>query len=56
MGRQYQGMDRDDLVSSARAAEETTRSGKGDVVKLSVVPQRPHKVMGWTRFDYIFWD
>ena len=34
-----------DFASSTRAAEDGTR-WKGIVVKSSVVPQRPHKIMG----------
>ena len=34
-----------DFASSTRATEDGTR-WKGIVVKSSVVPQRPHKVMG----------
>ena len=34
-----------DFASSTRAAEDRIR-WKGIVVKSSVVPQRPHKVMG----------
>ena len=34
-----------DFASSTRAAKDRTRR-KGTVVKSSVVPQRPHKVMG----------
>ena len=34
-----------DFASSARPDEDSTR-WKGIVVKSSVVPQRPHKVMG----------
>ena len=34
-----------DFASSTRAAEDRTR-WEGIVVKLSVVPQQPHKVMG----------
>ena len=34
-----------DFASSTRAAEDRAR-WKGIVVKLSVVPQRPHKLMG----------
>ena len=39
-----------DFANSARAAEDRTR-WKGIVVKSSVVPQRPHNVMGYTRPD-----
>ena len=34
-----------DFASSTGAAEDRTR-GKGIVVKSSMVPQQPHKVMG----------
>ena len=34
-----------DFASSTRAAEDRTR-WKGILLKSSVVPQRPHKVMG----------
>ena len=34
-----------DFASSPRAAEDRTRC-KGIVVKSSVVPQRPHKIIG----------
>ena len=34
-----------DFASSARTAEDRTR-WKGIAVKSSVIPQRPHKVMG----------
>ena len=34
-----------DYASSTRAAEDMTR-WKESVVKSSVVPQRPHKIMG----------
>ena len=40
--KEWTGMEFD---SSTRAAEDMTR-WKGIVVKSSVVPQRPHKVMG----------
>ena len=39
-----------DFACSTRAAEVRTR-WKGIVVKVSVVPQRPHKILGWTRLD-----
>ena len=39
-----------DYASSTRAAEDRTR-WKEIVVKSSLVPQRPHKVMGKTRLD-----
>ena len=46
--KKWKGMD---FASSAtRAAEDRTR-WKGVVVKSSVVPKRPCKVMGWTRLD-----
>ena len=45
--KEWTGMD---FASSTRAAEDRTR-WKGIVVKSSVVLQRPHKVMGWTRLD-----
>ena len=47
--KKWTGMD---FASSTRAAKDRTR-WKGIVVKASVVSQRPHKVMGWTRLDYI---
>ena len=40
--KEWTGMD---FASSTRAAEDRTR-WKGTVVKSSVVPRRPHKVMG----------
>ena len=40
--KEWTGMD---FVSLTRAAEDKTR-WKGIVVKSSVMPQRPHKVMG----------
>ena len=40
--KEWTGMD---FASSTRAAEDRTR-WKGIVVKSSVVPRRPHKVMG----------
>ena len=39
-----------DFVSSTRTAEDRTR-WKGIVVKSSVVPRRPRKVMGQTRLN-----
>ena len=39
-----------DFASSTRAAEDRTR-WKGIVIKSSVVPQRPHNVMGYNRLD-----
>ena len=39
-----------DYASSTRAAEDRTR-WKEIVVKSSLVPQRPHKIMGYTRLD-----
>ena len=39
-----------DFASSTRAAEDRTR-WKGIVVKSSVVPQQPHKIMGYARID-----
>ena len=41
-----------DFASSNRAAEDRTR-WKGVIAKSSVVPQRPCKVMGYTRLDSI---
>ena len=48
MGRQYKNIKElagVDFASSTRAAEDRSR-WKGIVVKSSVVPRRPHKVMG----------
>ena len=45
--KEWTGMD---FASLTRATEDRTRR-KGIVVKLSVVPQHPHKVMEWTRLD-----
>ena len=44
------------FASTTRAAEGRARS-KGLVVKSSVVPKRPCKVMTYTRLDYdlFFW-
>ena len=39
-----------DFASSSRAAEDRTR-WKEIVIKSSVVPQRPPKVMGYTKLD-----
>ena len=39
-----------DFAGSTRAPEDRT-SWQGIVVKSSVVPQRPRKVMGYTRLD-----
>ena len=50
MGRQFKDWTGMAFASSARAAEDRIR-WKGIVVKSSMVPQRPPKVMGWTRLD-----
>ena len=45
VGRQYQRVDRNELASSTRAAENRSR-WKGIAANSSVVLRRPAKVMG----------
>ena len=45
VGKQYQRVDRNRIVSSTRVAENRTR-WKGIAANLSVVPRRPSEVMG----------